>query len=70
VKTQIPWAWLKDTPIGSAGLIPSVGMRYEHRAATIMSVEQIIVRNGNTDFRVLRERSKKSGWGKPHEINH
>ena len=70
MKTGIPWWWLKQTPVGSSGLIPQIGMRYEHRERTVMCCEHIIVRNGSTDFRVIRDDSKKSGWSAPHVINH
>ena len=76
MKTNIPWSFLKQTPPGSKGLIPGVGMRYIHRPADGIRCEQIHVDVGTGDWqgravmRILRDRSKKSGWSRPDLVSY
>lgn len=68
MKIKIDWAWLKETPPGSTGVVPGLGMRYEHRPGSSHVVEHIAILNGNSELRVQRAPRNKSGWSAPYEV--
>lgn len=61
--TNIPWVWLKETPPGKRGLVPGLGIRFNHLAADWQHVERIFVEvaPGKT-LRVMRKGEK---WTRP-----
>ena len=73
-KTNIPWAFLKETPEGKIGIIPGVGFRFAHRKMP-MRVPVIVVDlgtgpdwPGRAMLRIIRDQSLKSGWSRPHLV--
>lgn len=68
VRHRIDWTWLKSTEPGASGCIPRLGLEYQHRAATPMHCEQILVHDGDSCHRILRDGGLKSGWTAPHQV--
>ena len=64
----IDFAWLKQTPLGSTGIIPKTGFRYEHHAPTPMAVEHIVVVFDRYDLKLIRNPNLKSGWTRPDAV--
>ena len=66
MKVTIPWAWLKETPEGSNGIVPRLGMSYYHPRRDALRGAGIYLDNGDEWIAVQKT---KNGWTKPARIS-
>lgn len=60
---RIDWAWLKQTPEGTWGLIPGVGLRFYHPHRSAVQCSAIYVDNGTECFSIQPRNGGKS-WSR------
>jgi hypothetical protein len=66
MKAKVPWAWLKETPEGSRGIVPGLGMSYYHPRRDALRGAGIYLDNGDEWIAVQRT---GKGWTQPARIN-
>jgi hypothetical protein len=66
MNAKVPWAWLKETPEGSRGIVPGLGMSYYHPRRDALRAAGIYLDNGKEWIAVQRT---TKGWTQPARVN-
>lgn len=62
----LPWDWLKQTPTGSWGIIPGLGLRFYHVTPTAVQGRGIWVDNGDEWVTI---RPTATSWTRPARLH-